>query len=138
VTKSSFARLHDPISAVEAFCSAIIQGDVEGIADAHIEGGVAIIDSVAPFFWCGATAVTDWMESMTLHVEQHGIRDGCVVYEAPVVNFTDGEQAYAVIPSTWSYEAKGVEMRDVATIAFALRRTSTGWRVAGWARNASN
>ncbi|WP_020175893.1 hypothetical protein [Methyloferula stellata] len=135
MTKFSAASSNDPMATVEAFRAAITKGDAQGVSDAHVEGDVAIIDNVAPFIWKGPTAVADWMLSMTVSVEERGIRDGSVVYDDPVAEITDGDQAYVVVPAVWSYEAKGIRMRDAATIAFALRRTSSGWRIAGWSWN---
>jgi hypothetical protein len=128
----------NPMSAVEAFHAAIIEGNPKSIAEAHVSGDVTIIDSVAPFLWSGPNAVADWMSSMTRHVEERGIRDGCVVYDAPIAKLTDGDQAYAVVPVVWSYSENGIPKRDTANVAFALRRTSAGWRIAGWSWNPSN
>lgn len=125
------------MAAVEAFRAAITNGDAQGISDAHVEADVAIIDNVAPFIWKGPTAVADWMLSMTVNLEERGIRDGSVVYDEPIANISDGDQAYVVVPTVWSYKAKGIPMRDTATIAFALRRTSAGWKIAGWSWNRS-
>jgi len=135
MTKFSAALSNDPMSAIEAFRAAMIAGDAKGLADAHVEGDVAIIDNVAPFIWKGPTAVADWMLSMTLYFEERKIRDGCIVYRSPITKLVDGDQAYAVVPAVWSYKSKDIPIRHAATITFALRRTSAGWKIAGWSWN---
>ena len=127
----------DPMAAVEAFRTAITQGDAQRISDAHVKGDAAIIDNVAPYIWKGPTAVADWMLGMTVNLEERGISDGSVVYGDPIANSIDGDHAYVVVPAVWSYKAKSIPMRDTATIAFALRRTPAGWKIAGWSWNRS-
>ncbi len=137
MTKLSASPFDDPMSVIEAFRTAIVEGDAKGIANAHVEGDVTIIDNVAPFIWSGPTAVADWMASMSLYAEERGIADGSVVYDVPIAQLAAGDRAYAVFPAVWAYKARGVSTRDAATIAFALRRTSAGWRIAGWSWNPS-
>jgi ketosteroid isomerase-like protein len=137
MTKFSAAPSNDPMSAVEAFRAAMIAGDAEGIADVHVEGDVAIIDTVAPFIWKGPTAVADWMLSMTLYLEEHDIGEGSVVYYSPIAKLADGDRAYAVVPAVWSYKSKDVPMHHAATITFALHCTPAGWKIAGWSWNRS-
>ena len=139
MTSFSSVPPSDPMSAVEAFRTAIAEGDIKGIAQAHVEDAVTIIDSISPFIWSGPAAVSNWMSSLTLHVERQGIRDGSVFYDAPITKLTDrNHQAYVALPAIWSYRAKGIAMRDTAMVAFALRQTPAGWKIAGWSWNQSN
>lgn len=138
MTKYSALSSNDPSSAIMAFCTAIMHGDTKGITEAHVDTDVVIINTVAPFIWSGPTAVADWMASMTLYVEDRGITDGSVVYEAPITHVVDGDVAHTVVPAIWSYRERGIPMRNAATIAFALRNTWAGWRIAGWSWNPSN
>ncbi|MDR3517624.1 MAG: hypothetical protein P4M00_17615 [Azospirillaceae bacterium] len=126
---------NDPMSAIEAFRAAMVAGDAKGLADAHVEGDVAIVDKAAPFIWKGPTAVADWMLSMTLYFEERDIREGSIVYHSPITKLVDGDQAYAVVPAVWSYKLKGIPIRHAATITFALRRMPSGWKIAGWSWN---
>ena len=87
MTNFSEALSNDPMLVVEAFRVAMIAGDAEGLADAHVEGDVAIVDKVAPFIWKGPTAVADWMLSMTLYFEERDISDGSIVYHPPSPNW---------------------------------------------------
>ena len=138
MTNFSEALSNDPMSVVEAFRVAMIAGDAEGLADAHVEGDVAIVDKVGPFIWKGPTAVADWMLSMTLYLEERDISDGSIVYHPPITKLVDGDQAYAVVPAVWSYKSKDIPIRHAATITFALRRTPAGWKIAGWSWNRSD
>ena len=135
MTNFSATLSNDPMSAVEAFRTAMTAGDVEGLADIHVEGDVTIIDKVVPFIWKGPTALADWMLSMTLYFEERDIRDGSIIYRSPVAKLVDGDQAYVVVPTVWSYKSKDIPIRNAATITFALRRTAAGWKIASWSWN---
>jgi len=128
----------DPFAAVEAFRCALSAGDGAGITAAHLDGDVTIIDNVAPFIWSGPDCVATWLTAMAAVAAARGLTDQHVAYGAARVQLTDGDDAYALYPAEWTYCERGELRREEATIAFALKRSLKGWRIAGWSWNPSS
>ena len=44
-----------------------------------------------------------------------------------------GDRAYFVAPLTYTYVQHGKTVKESASFAVALKRTSSGWRITAWA-----
>lgn len=124
-----------PFEAVEAFRVALSVGDGKGVEAAHTDGDVTILDNVAPFIWSGPAAVATWLADMAAYARHRGLSDQNVIYGAAISELIDGDAAYGIYPAEWTYLEHGTPRRDKATIAFALRYTPRGWKIAGWSWN---
>ena len=127
----------NPFDPIEVFRAALSMGDGAGVARAHVDGDVTIIDNVAPFIWIGSSAVADWLTSMAVNSETRGLSEQNVIYGPARTELVDGDRAYGNYPAEWTYLERDEPRRDRATIAFALRRTVVGWKIAGWSWNPS-
>jgi len=128
------ASPNDEIAApIKQFIDSFNTGDAKAAAAAHMEKGLMIIDEVPPFVWHGHDAFKSWSDALASHDTKLGITDQIVTLSAATRVETDADRAYAVVPAVYTFKQKGVAMREVAQMTFALRKVAAGWRIAGWA-----
>ncbi len=124
-----------PMAPVTAFVQAFSTGDIAGLTAAQRDSNFAIMDEVPPHIWLGPKAVDAWMASLDSYDKAHGRTDGAVAISKPQVLTVEGDRAYAVAPSVYTFKQKGIPMREPATMTFALHHTTSGWKIAGWTWN---
>ena len=124
-----------PQAPIDAMVLAFNKGDVAGIHAAHVTGDVSLIDEVPPHLWHGPKAIDAWLTDLAAHDKARGRTDGVVTLSKPQVMTTQGNDGYAVVPAVYTFNEKGVPMRQSATMTFALRRGAGVWKVAGWSWN---
>ncbi len=44
----------------------------------------------------------------------------------------DGDRAYVVVPSVYTFKQAGVAMRERAQMTFTLKKGGGGWLIHGW------
>jgi len=94
---------------------------------------VSIIDEFPPHEWHGPTACADWWKAYNAYNEKSGITDGDAPLGTPWTVDVTGDRAYFVAPMTYTFKQHGKPVKETASFAVALKRTPTGWRIAGWA-----
>ncbi|MBB6306368.1 nuclear transport factor 2 family protein [Xanthobacter tagetidis] len=93
-----------------------------------------IIDDFPPHTWQGPTACMDWLTAFAAYDAKAGITPRAVTIGKPWRVSVNGENAYVVVPATYTYtkgKKKVTEANSVWTLA--LRKGPDGWRIAGWA-----
>ena len=127
------ALAHD--AAVEApitqFLEAFNKGDMAGAAATHADDA-HITDEVAPFFWGGHDVVNRWAADYAKDAAAQGITEPKVVLGPPTREIITDDRAYVIAPSTYTFSLKGVPMREVAQMTFALRKLPAGWKIIAW------
>ncbi|OYX38494.1 MULTISPECIES: nuclear transport factor 2 family protein [unclassified Sphingomonas] len=122
-------------AAVEApitqFLEAFNKGDIAAAAATHA-GDSHITDEVAPYFWGGHDVVQRWAADYAKDAAAKGITDPKVVLGAPTRELIEGDRAYVIAPSVYTFTQKGVVMREAAQMTFALRKLATGWKIVAW------
>ncbi len=131
----AFAASDTPMSPLQQFIKGFNTGDIAIAKAAHDSDGVSIMDEVEPHIWTGTGAFDAWLGSLEAYDKAHGRTDGKVTMGPPRILTTAGDRGYAVAPSVYSFKAKGHAMREPATMTFALHRTASGWKIAGWSWN---
>ena len=127
------ASPNDEIAApIKQFIDNFNKGDAKAAAKTNVENGLVIIDEVAPFVWQGKDAFKAWNDDLAKHDKAQGVTDELVTLSAATRVESEGNQAYAVVPAVYTFKQKGVAMREVAQMTFALRKGDHGWRIAGW------
>jgi ketosteroid isomerase-like protein len=124
----------DEVTAqVTKFIDNFNKGDVKAARATHTENGVVIIDEVAPYIWQGNDSFKNWLDDLDKHDKPLGITDGKVTL-GPVTRVeVEGDRAYVVFPSAYTFKQKGVAMTEAAQMTFALRKGGAGWKINGWA-----
>jgi ketosteroid isomerase-like protein len=116
------------------FVDAFNKGDLAAAAATHAAGAdLAIIDEVPPFIWRGPNAFQAWTAALDADAKQKGMVDPKVTLGQVTRVETSGEDAYVVVPCTFTFTQKGVAMRARAQIAAVLKKGPTGWLIQSWA-----
>ncbi len=122
-------------AAVEApitqFLEAFNKGDIAAAAATHADDA-HITDEVAPYFWGGHDVVKRWAEDYAKDAAAKGITDPKVVIGDSTRALVEGDRAYVIVPAAYNFKAKGVPMRELALMTFALRKLATGWKIVAW------
>ena len=122
-----------PLAAVKQYIDAFNAGDVRLMAATFAEEG-SILDGMAPHWWHGPTAASDWYRDVLREGQQHGARGYFVsIGELLHDSITDGS-AYVVAPATMSFDVHDDRVTQTgAFFTVALRKEPDGWRIAAWA-----
>ena len=121
-----------PEAVVASFMDGFSAGDMAKSAAMNSAAGTSIIDEFAPYSWSGVKAFDDWGAAFEANSKALGITAPKVTLDAPIVkNMTDG-RAYLIYPALYTYQQKGVAMREAGRIAIALRKEASAWKIAAW------
>lgn len=93
----------------------------------------SILDEFPPHEWHGPTACADWWKGYLAYNEKNGITPDGGALGTPQTVDVNGDHAYFVAPLTYTYKQNGKSIKETASFAVALRRSSSGWRITGWA-----
>ena len=121
----------DAMAPIKAFIGGINSGDMKAAAAAHVDAP-SIIDEFAPHHWTGNGAFSAWLADFGKDAQANGVTGGMLKMRKPHRLQIDGDSAYVVVPTDYSYKRKGKPVIEHGTITYALTRTSTGWRIAAW------
>ena len=122
------AGTDEPMTPVRAFVAAIDKGDMKAAIATHVDAP-GIIDEFPPHHWSSLAA---WATDYGNDAKLHGDTDGILIMHAVHRLTVDGDTAYAVVPTDFSYKRHGKRVVEAGTITYALAHTAKGWRIAGW------
>ncbi|MBK5189603.1 MAG: nuclear transport factor 2 family protein [Gemmatimonadaceae bacterium] len=126
------AQQAEVMAAVTQFVDGFNKGDAKALVGA-CAAETSIIDEFPPHEWHGIGACQKWMNDYDANAKANGITDGLVTLGKPSHVDVTGDRAYVVIPSTYTWKEKGVDMReDGSAFTFAMHREKAGWRFVGW------
>jgi len=106
-------------------------GDIAAVKATHI-ASPTIVDNVAPFRWSGPAAFDTWVADLGKAEAAQGKTDGAVSFGEPVDEVVDGDRAYVVTPSTYTYKQNGQTVREAGMVAFVLVKQDAEWKVESW------
>jgi len=135
MSSAAHAQTTDPqlMVPINKFLEAFNKGDMAGAAATHSsKADLVIIDEVAPFVWRGAQAVQAWAGDLDADGKTRGLTDQKVTIRAATRAETHGDHAYVVVPAVYSFNQKGVAMREPAQMTFVLKKEASGWLIHGW------
>lgn len=132
----AFAPLaHANDAAVDAtirqFAIAFNKGDLKAAKALHI-AAPTIIDEVAPHYWSGPKAFDDWGADLAKSEAAEGKSGGQVLVGVPTREVVSGDHAYVVTPTTYTFQQKGMTMRETAQMTLVMDRQASGWKIASW------
>jgi hypothetical protein len=122
----------DPALQAQAFIDAFGKGDIKAAAATMLPEGVTIIDEFAPYLWQGPTAFADWARDLESSGKAAVMAQESVRLGTPTRRDMVGPAAYIVTPATFSFTLKGKKMTGSAQMAFAMKYTDAGWKIAAW------
>lgn len=122
-----------PMSVVHQFIDGLNSGNMAS-ALAACEPSASIVDEFPPHEWQGLAACAHWARDFEAYGTANGITGGIVTLETPRHVDQSGDRAYVVVPAIYTYKARGKRVTESGSIlTVALKRTTAGWRITGWA-----
>lgn len=133
VPSPSLAAGSTPMATINAAVKAFNAGDYKSWA-AACDSPAQIIDDFPPHVWNGATACSDWVTAFEAMTKKEKITNMTVAFGTPTTNAVSGDVAYIVMPATLHYNKGGKPVKATgAVMTIALKKTSGGWLMTGWA-----
>jgi len=122
----------DVLAPIHQFIDGINKGDVKSALGACADD-TSIIDEFAPHEWHGAGACEKWADDFGADAKKKGITDEVVTLGKPRHVDVTGDYAYVVAPADYAFKQNGKPVKETkATMAFALHKDASGWRMTGW------
>jgi ketosteroid isomerase-like protein len=121
------------VAPIKKFVEAFNKGDMAGAAAMHASGGdVVILDEVPPYLWRGAQALQTWAAALEADSKKNGMSEEKVTLGAASRVEVNGNDAYVVVPSVFTFKQKGAAMRENGHMTFVLKKEAAGWLIHGW------
>ena len=129
---SAFANDAGVDATIKAFADAFNKGDMKAAKALHAALPV-IIDEVPPHLWTGVKAFDQWGADLSKSEAAEGKSGGQVTIGVPSREVISGNRAYAISPTTYTFQQKGRIMRETAEMTLTLEKDSGGaWKIASW------
>jgi hypothetical protein len=122
----------DLVAPIHQFIDGFNGGDTKSAYAAYAAGSISIIDEFAPHLWMGADAAHAWAAAYDKHAQATGVTDGHVKYSEATRTEVEGNLAYVVVPTVYSYKERGKPTTEEGQMAFVLDRTSGSWKIRAW------
>ena len=114
---------------LQAFADGMNTGDAAKAAAAYAPAA-SIIDEFAPHHWA---SFGDWAKDADAYFKAGGVTNLHIALSAPSNKEIEATRAYAVVPTTLTYGVKGKPTVEKGLFTFSLAKTTSGWRITGWA-----
>lgn len=118
-------------ATIKEFTAAFNKGDMKAVKALHTASPV-IQDEVAPHLWSGANAFDDWGAALAKSEAAEGKTGGQVMIGKPTREVISGDHAYVIAPSSYTFQQKGMTMREKAQLTFVMAKEASGWKIASW------
>ncbi|CAM3068184.1 DUF4440 domain-containing protein [Sphingomonas antarctica] len=123
-------------AAVEApirtMVAAFNKGDVPLAKTTHVAAPMILDEPIAPYVWSGPTAFDDWIAALGKSEAAEGKTNGVVAIGTVTRETVTGDHAYVIFPSTYTFQQKGMTMRETGSMTFALIKLGAAWKIAAW------
>lgn len=119
------------LAAVTRLVDAFNKGD----SNAVIAGGtdeMSIIDEFAPYEWHGAGTCAKWLADYDANAKKNGITDGVVTLGKTRHVDVDGDRAYVVVSTGYTWKEYGKAKKESAVWTLTLQKGKNGWLLTGW------
>ena len=126
------AMAQDVNAPIQQMLQGFNSGDVKMVASAYASGSITIVDEVAPHFWSGTKANDAWLADIDKHDKAAGVTDGKVTAKPGNRTEISGDNAYVVVPVTYTYKQKDKPMAQDAHMVFVLHKEGGAWKIASW------
>jgi len=117
---------------IRQFLDGFNKGDTKTAYAAYDKGEISIIDEFPPHRWVGAKAAQNWAADYDTHAKATGVADGSVSYGKPTRSEIEGDAAYVIIPTVYTYKQTGKPTAEEGQMTFALHMTKAGWKIRSW------
>jgi len=118
----------DVMATIKAFIAAIDKNDMAAAAALHV-ATPSITDEFPVHHW---NSLAGWGADFGKDAALHGDTDPRLDIVKVGRVLVEGDHAYAVVSTDFSFKRKGKPMVEHGTITYALDKTAEGWRIATW------
>jgi len=108
------------------------RGDIALAKSTHVDAPMIVDEPTAPFAWSGPSAFDDWVSALGKSEAKAGKTGGKVALGPITRESVIGNNAYVVVPSTYTFQQAGRKMRETGTMTFALVKQSADWKIQAW------
>jgi hypothetical protein len=122
----------DVVAPIHQFIDGFNHGDTAAGFAAYDTGTISIVDEFAPHQWIGPNAAHDWADEYGRHSAANQITDGIVTYAAATRTEVEGDVAYVIVPTVYTYREHGRPIAEEGQMTFVLHHRAAGWKIAGW------
>ena len=126
------AALGDVTAPIHQFIDGFNTGDVKSASAAYATGDIVIVDEFAPHRWVGPHAPQEWAADYDRHALATGVSDGSVKYGAPTRTEIEGDVAYVIVPTIYTYKEHGQPLAEEGQMTFVLHAEAGGWKISSW------
>ena len=117
---------------INQFVNGFNKGDTASAMAACSET-TAIIDEFPPHSWSGAGACQAWADDFDADAKKNHITSGKVILGKATHFEINGDHAYVVIPSNYTFKQRGNPMSEPGSIfTFALQKNASAWMITAW------
>ena len=117
---------------IRAMLDAFNRGDVKAAKAAHVAAPTIVDEPVGPYIWSGPNAFDSWVAALAKSEADKGETGGKVALGPTMRTSITGNTAYAVVPSTYTFQRSGRTMRETGTMTFALVKQGESWKIRAW------
>jgi ketosteroid isomerase-like protein len=132
VADSMQAEGNAVMATIDRYANAFNRGDAQAEV-AQCASPASILDDFPPHAWQGPTACADWAKDFAATAAAGGSSDQHVTLQKPWHVTVDGNTAYVVYPTAYTYKLHGKPTKEMGIWTLALRKTTAGWRIVSWA-----
>lgn len=118
-------------ATIRKFGDAFNKGDVNA-ARAQLTAAPAIVDEPSPHLWTGPKSLDRWLADLAKSDSAQGITSGVVAIRPATREEVSGDNAYVIVPATYTYKQKGATLRETAQLTLVMSRQRSGWKIAAW------
>ncbi len=120
---------------IRAFVAAANAGDRARLVSAF-SGDSAIVDEFAPFRFRAPDAAGHWFDGFGADQAANGVSDALIAVRAPKFATVNGQHAYVVIPTIYTYRIHGKPATESGSLAFTLVQSNRQWKIGtmSWAK----
>jgi hypothetical protein len=129
---SVWAASGDVTAPIHQFVDGFNSGDLKSGYAAFATGVITIVDEFPPHRWVGPNAAHEWAAAYDKNSQANGITDGVVKYTVPLRSVVEGDQAYVIMPMTYTYKDHGKPVVEEGQMTFVLHNQSGGWKIRSW------
>jgi ketosteroid isomerase-like protein len=124
----AFSANDEVLAPIKAFVAAIDKNDMATAAAQHV-AAPSIVDEFPVHHW---NSLAGWGADFGKDAAAHGDTDARLDIVKVGRVLVEGDHAYAVVKTDFSFKRKGKPMVEHGTITYALDKTPDGWRIAAW------
>lgn len=123
------AAMMEPVQGLVTFMRSLRRGEQPTV---FARRGLCIVESFAPFIFCGSDAAANWSAGFRAHTAEGGLKDLAATFGEAHDFARSGKRVYFSLPTTWTGLTKGKRFEEHGAWSFVLEQDNDAWRIAGY------